>query len=273
MRAFRLLSAAALLAALALPTAAPAHHQWMLPSSTIVSGNDVWITVDAAVSNDLFYFEHNPIRLDNIRAWAPDGSEVKIENGATGKFRSVFDVHLTQKGTYKITNTGEGIGGTFMVDGKEQRLPRGTTADTLATAIPAGATEVKIAEMSNRNEIFVTSGEPTQTVLKATGKGLEFAPETHPNDLVAGEAAMFRFTIDGKAAAGIDVTVIPGGVRYRDQLNDMTLKTDAEGKVSVTWPTPGFYWLSATATDAKTSVPGATQRRMSYATTLEVMAP
>ncbi len=28
----------------------------MMPSSTVLSGDDVWVTVDAAVSNDLFYF-------------------------------------------------------------------------------------------------------------------------------------------------------------------------------------------------------------------------
>jgi hypothetical protein len=198
---------------------------------------------------------------------------MQIENGATGKFRSVFDVHLTQKGTYKIANNGGGIGGTFMVDGKEQRLPRGTTPDKLAAGIPAGATDVKLSEMSNRNEIFVTSGEPTRNVLKPTGQGLEFAPETHPNDLVAGEPAVFGFTVDGKPAANLEVTVIPGGVRYRDQLGDMKFTTDAKGQVSIKWPAPGMYWLNATASDAKTSVPQATQRRMSYATTLEVMAP
>jgi len=127
--------------------------------------------------------------------------------------------------------------------------------------------------MSNRNEIFVTSGEPTRTVLKPTGQGLEFIPETHPNDLVAGEPAVFGFTIDGKPAANLEVTIVPGGVRYRDQLGDMKLITDARGQVSIKWPAPGMYWLNATASDAKVSVPQATQRRMGYATTLEVMAP
>ena len=43
--------------ALALAAAAPltalAHKQWLLPSATVVAGNDPWITVDAAVSNQL----------------------------------------------------------------------------------------------------------------------------------------------------------------------------------------------------------------------------
>jgi uncharacterized GH25 family protein len=252
---------------------ASAHRQWMLPSATTVSGDDVWITVDAAVSNDLFYFEHMPLRLAGIHAWAPDGSEVKLENPSTGRYRSTFDVHLTQKGTYKIAALGGGINGSYRLNGEEKRLPRGTTAAELAAAIPAGATGVKIAESLSRNEIFVTSGEPSDGLLKPTGKGLELVPVTHPNDLIAGEEARFRFLIDGQPAPGIDVVIIPGGIRYRDQLNDKTLKTDAKGELAFTWPEPGFYWLNATASDSKVSVPQASQRRLSYVTTLEVQAP
>src|SRR5690606_38555813 len=69
---------------------ASAHRQWMLPSATVLSGDDVWVTVDAAISNDLFYFEHHPLRLDSVKAWAPDGSEAPIENQATGRYRSTF---------------------------------------------------------------------------------------------------------------------------------------------------------------------------------------
>src|SRR3546814_432474 len=88
---------------------ASAHRQWMLPSATVLSGDDVWVTVDAAISNDLFYFEHHPKRLDSVKAWAPDGSEAPIENQATGRYRSTFDVHLTQKGTWRIASLSEGL--------------------------------------------------------------------------------------------------------------------------------------------------------------------
>lgn len=270
-RIARTIAVLALAGAMTAPAAA--HRQWMLPSATTLSGDDVWLTVDAAISNDLFYFEHHPMRLDNVKAWAPDGSEVKIENASTARYRSTFDVHLTQKGTWKVTSSGGGIGGSYKVGGEEKRLPRGTTADQIATLIPADATDVKLSESYTRNEIFVTVGEPTSTVMKATGQGLELVPVTHPNDLFAGEAATFQFTVDGKPAAGLEVTVIPGGIRYRDSLNQMDLKTDAEGKVQITWPEPGMYWLNVTASDANTSNPRATTRRLSYVSTLEVLAP
>ena len=255
-------------------TAAQAHRQWMLPSATSLSGDDVWVTVDAAISNDLFYFEHFPMKLDNVKAWAPDGSEAKIENAATGRYRSTFDVHLPKKGTYKIANVTTGVGGTYKVNGEEKRLPRGTTKEQLATVIPAGATDVKISENLSRNEIFVTVGEPTATVMTPTNVGLELVPLTHPTDLVVGEQARFRFLADGKPASNVEVLVIPGGVRYRDQLNDRRLKTDANGEVGIDWREPGMYWINATVGGGREEgdVPAA-PRRMSYITTVEVNAP
>jgi hypothetical protein len=79
--------------------------------------------------------------------------------------------------------------------------------------------------------------------------------------------------IDGKPAAGIEVEVVPGGIRYRDQLGQLDLKTDAEGKVTITWPNPGLYWMSAGASDTNVSVKGVAQRRLGYVSTLEVLAP
>lgn len=274
--ALRLLAAAALIAA---PAMLSAHRMWMLPSGTVFSGTDSWATIDAAVSNDLFFFDHQPLRLDGIKVWQPDGSEGKLQNGATGRYRSVFDVQLDKPGTWKVGTQMSAVMGSFKANGVEQRVggrggPRpGQPAPLTVADIPANATDVKLTEVSSRNEVFLTAGAPTTTVLATTGKGLEFAPVTHPDELVAGEAATFRFLIDGKPAANLKVTVIPGGKRYRNDEGAMNLTTGADGVLTVTWPTAGMYWLNATATDAKTTVPRATERRMSYVTTLEVLTP
>jgi uncharacterized GH25 family protein len=283
------LLAMAAVAALAAPGAI-AHRMWLLPSSTVVSGIDNWVTVDAAVSNDLFYFDHQPLRAMPT-VTQPDGTEGKVENHNVGRYRATFDVHLTQQGTYRIGVLNQGVFGSYKLNGETKMIPRGTRPDQLASVIPAGATDVNTSESYARNEIFVTQGAPTNTIFKASGKGLELVPVTHPNDLVAGEAATFQFLLDGKPAAGMFVTAIPGGIRYRDSLKQMDLKTDAQGKVAITWPEPGMYWLNVTPTRPReegegpgmgqggpNAAPPAAQsgprpRRVSYTTTLEVQAP
>ncbi|MBN8816936.1 MAG: DUF4198 domain-containing protein [Sphingomonas sp.] len=265
----RFLTATAAIALVAIPASLSAHKMWLLPSTTVVSGDDGWVTFDAAASTDPFYPDHQPLRIEPV-VTAPDGSSAKVENFTVGKFRATFDLHLTQQGTWKLAITNGGVMGSWKVDGVEARLPRGTTPDKVASLIPANATDVKLAEVANRNEVFVTLGAPTDAVLKPTGQGLEFTPVTHPDDLVLGEPATLGFTLDGKPAAGLAVTIVPDGARYRDAVGEMTLTTDAKGQIKVKWPRPGKYWLNVTATGKSTAVPNA-DKRMGYVTTLEVL--
>jgi uncharacterized GH25 family protein len=230
---------------------------------------DQWITVDAAVSNDLFYFNHVPLRLDTLNIVAPDGSKLDAQNPSTGKYRSTFDVHLAQSGTYKLALINKGVFATYELDGAEKRW-RGT-ADKLATDIPKNAKNVQVTESQGRVETFVTAGAPTEKSLAPANFGLELVPVTHPNDLYAGEAASFRLLLDGKPATDLEVVVVPGGTRYRDQQNEMTLKTNAEGEFEVTWPEPGMYWLETQLQDEKASIPQAKRRRASYVATFEVL--
>jgi uncharacterized GH25 family protein len=245
MKSFIKPAALAFALAATLPLTLQAHRGWMLPSATVLSGDDPWVTVDAAISNDLFYFEHFPMRLENLVVTAPDGTIVKPENASTGRYRSTFDVHLTQKGTYKLANASTMVMASYDEGGQLKRW-RGTE-ETFAKEVPKDAKGLAVSRTSSRMEVFVTSGKPTDTVLKTTGVGLELAPITHPNDLVTGEPAKFQFLLDGKPAANVEVTLIPGGIRYRDQLKEVKVKTDAEGKFSVTFADPGMYWMNASA--------------------------
>lgn len=249
---------------------AQAHRSWLLPSATVFSGKSPWVTVDAAVSTDLFYFEHMPLRLDGLQVLTPSGQAGKAENLATGKFRSVFDVALEEAGTWKIATVSSGLMASWEEKGERKRW-RGMR-DAFAANVPAGAEKLQVTETASRIETFVTTGKPNVTALQPTGMGLELLPLTHPNDLVAGEAARFRLLMDGQPAAGVEVELVPGGKRYRDHSNDMTLTSDDKGEFSVSWPAAGMYWLSASLQDDRAVAP-ATQRRAGYVATLEVMAP
>jgi len=262
------LRAFAVSAALLAPFASHAHKAWLLPSAT-VSTVDQWVTVDGAVSNDLFYFNHNPIRLDNLVITAPDGSKVTPENSHTGKYRSVFDLQLKQNGTYKVAVVNNGLFANYEEDGKRKRW-RGT-AEKFATEVPTSAKNLQVSESIGRVETFVTAGKPSETALKPANVGLELIPVTHPNDLYAGEASKFRFLLDGKPATNLEVVVQAGGTRYRNEQEEQKLKTDANGELSINWATPGMYWLETGLQDEKTSVKQAKQRRLSYVATFEVL--
>lgn len=264
-----LIRTAALALAILAPAAAHAHKAWLLPSSTVLSGKDLAVTIDAASSNDLFYFDHRPLQLDNLVVTAPDGSTVAPENAATGKYRSTFDLPLKQPGTYRVALVMAGAFASYKENGEQKRW-RGPAAK-LAEAIPAAATDVVVTESRRRLETFVTAGSPDKAALKPTGQGLELEPVTHPNDLVAGSEASFRLLLDGKPAAGVKVEIVRGGIRYRNQLGDTTVTTGADGVFTYTWPEAGMYWLEASVTDGKVTVKNAKERRISYAATLEVL--
>lgn len=262
------LAPAALALAILLPSTAQAHKMWLVPSATVVSGESPWVGVDAAVSNSLFYPDHFAMRLDGITITAPDGSQAALQNPHMGKYRSVFDLALTQKGTYRISNASTGLIANWKENGESRRW-RGTP-ETFATEVPKNAEDLRVTQASNRVETFVTNGAPDTGALQTTGSGLELVAITHPNDLFAGEAASFRLLIDGEPAADTQVSLIRGESRYRDNPEEITTKTDAEGRFSVTWPVAGMYWLNASVQDDKTTAP-ATSRRASYVATLEVL--
>lgn len=265
----RTLTWLALAAALAAPLAAQAHKAWLQPSQTVLAGNTPWVTVDAAVSNDLFYFNHVPLRLENLTITAPDGSTMQPQNPATGKYRSVFDLELVQPGTYRMAVVNKGLNAQWQENGQPKRW-RGNAA-AFATEVPQDAQGLQVSEAMNRIETFVTSGEPTEAALKPSGQGLELVPVTHPNDLFAGEEARFRLQVDGKPAAGLEIAIVRGSTRYRNAQDEIKATTDANGEFAVTWPEAGMYWLEVTTEDAKTSVPQARQRRLGYVATLEVL--
>lgn len=248
-------------------TAAQAHDVWLLPSTTILSKAG-YVTVDAAVSNQTFHFEYRPLQLrDNLSIVAPDGTSLAAENLTQGKLRTVFDVHLEQPGTYRLAVVNDGVMASWK-DGGENKRWRGKAAD-FAINVPKNASALEVREVVSRVETFVTLGAPEP--VRPLESGLELVPVTHPNDLFAGEPASFRFLVDGKPAAGVEVTIMRGGTRYRNEPEKTTLVAGADGAFTYTWPEAGMYWLDADVQDDRTRLSEAKERRLGYTATLEVL--
>lgn len=267
-KTFALLALAAAVAVpLTLPGAAQAHRAWLAPTSTVLSGAEAWVGFDAGMSNGVFIPDHAAMNLAGLIITAPDGSTVEAQNMHRARYRSSFDVRLTQPGTYKVANVISGVMATYTENGEQKRW-RGTAAE-FPGAVPEGATDVVATRTSSRIETFVTLGQPTDTVFTNPGDGLVLIPVTHPNDLVTGEAATFRLSIDGATAAGVEVTVARGGSRYRDNPEEITVTTGADGAFSVTWPEAGMYWINAVV---RTPAQGATiASSAAYVAVVEVL--
>lgn len=268
---------AALACGTLLSLSAEAHRPWLLPSATLTDGPAPVVTVDAAISEDLFEFDSFPLQVDTLRVTAPDGSAVAPDARIEARRRITFDVKLAQKGTYRVAAVTDTVMASWKV-GSETRRWRGA-ASAAAKEVPADAPELQVTRQLQRAETFVSNDAPGPVAAGVSSEGLELVPLTNPTDLSVGDTSRFRMLLDGKPYAGADVTVIRGGNRYRYKMGELALKTDAAGEFAVAWPEAGRYWLgvnhgarggpgAAGSAPAPQSGPA---RRESYTATFEVL--
>ncbi|WNO61983.1 DUF4198 domain-containing protein [Rheinheimera sp. MMS21-TC3] len=264
----------AVAAAVLMSTSVSAHRAWIKPSATVLSGDQAIVTFDAAISNTLFHPDHFAMALEGIQIVGPTGDPVAMSHAVKGRYRSVFDVELNMQGSYKIASSYGGLRAVWRdAEGKRKMWPaRGQQADEseFTTAVPAQAADLRVSRSWRRVETFVTVGSPTKAGLQPTNQGLELMPVTHPNDLYATETATFKLLIDGQPAAGAEVEVVPGGMRYRNSQQMITLKANEQGEINITWPHAGMYFLEASYSDDKVAKP-ATIRQGNYSATFEVL--
>ena len=255
-----------------LSLSAQAHRPWLLPSATMTDGPAPVVSIDAAISEDLFEFDSFPLQLDALRVTAPDGSAVATDARVEAKRRVTFDLKLAQKGTYRIAGVTDTAMASWKVGGETKRW-RGAPAD-LASQVPADAQDLQVSRQLARAETFVTNEAPSTLATAVVGEGLELQPLSNPTDLSVGDTSRFRLLLDGKPYAGADVTVIRGGNRYRYKMGEIALKADGAGEFSVAWPEAGRYWLGVS--HGGRGGPGAASgaapaRRESYSATFEVL--
>lgn len=274
------------LALASFPALTHAHRQWILPSTTVLSGEGQWISVEAASSNNLFFPNHRPLRLESIVVLDPDGQPVQPQNAVTGEIRTSFELKLEKHGTYAISQApgsgrrpaaggpgaqgGATLMGSWTENGQVQRW-RGTPESLVKEGV-AAKPGFKLQDRGSRTLVtYVTVGAPTTKVLTPKGEGFELEFVTHPNDLFHGEPATFRLLADGKPVAGGEVTIVAGDDRFRNDAGEIVFKSGKDGLVKIEWPAPGRFWLEASA-----SVPGtlhgvASEKTSTFITVLEVL--
>ncbi|MCV6636151.1 DUF4198 domain-containing protein [Candidatus Albibeggiatoa sp. nov. NOAA] len=248
-----------------------AHPLWVLPNEFSVSSEGAaWITVDVTASNVLFNYDHS-FNLDNVLIHSPDGNKKPIDYYFKGHLRSVFDLQLTQNGTYKIEMKRPPLFfTTYKTEGNSRPQRLLADKEKAKAQLPADAQEVKTLLIHMESSTYVTNNGLSEQVLQPTGKGLELQAITHPNDIVRGEPVEFQLLVNGQPTADIDVELTPSGTQYRNERGALKFKTDAEGKFSFT-PEQAGAWLMLAGVNQPSDTPLADMKRLMLYMTLEVV--
>jgi len=257
-------------------TTAHARSFWLLPSDTTLTPADQWVTVDVGMSTAPLEHSVMGLPLTHLRVTAPDGTPVAPQNATVGALRTVFDLPVKQRGSYRLVMVNDSFFATWKDPTTGNPVRWRGTAQEFAQKVPTNASDVpelQAGQMLWRIESFITVGAPTP--LPAANyyadQGLEMRPVTHPNDLAVGEAAQFAFHLNGKPAADLEITLTPGGFRWRNSADVIRLTTNAQGQIQVRWPAAGMYLINASAKDEQGDNPLAKQRQLFYAGTVEVL--
>ena len=244
---------------------ASAHKPWIMPTNTFIEAKEVTVTIDGAISDQLFEFDTNTMKFDGATVTDPDGAVTPVPAPTSGRFRSSVDLKLPKDGTYKVALVSSNTMGSYKVNGEMKRFRN--EAD-----VPAGATDITRSTNHTRIETFVTANKSSMGAFKPSGEGLEMIPLTNPTELRAGETARMRFTLDGKPLANQPFSLIPGGVRYRGVLGEIRLVTDAKGEATIKLPAANQYWLGTSyPNDQRKGPPENGAKRYSYSATLAVL--
>ena len=92
---------------------ASAHNVWIRPSSTQLSGEKDYVTIDSGASDFPFDVNHNGRPTENLHAYAPDGKEIPTSHSTGshisnnyGSYDSVLSFKVTKAGDYRVSCEG-----------------------------------------------------------------------------------------------------------------------------------------------------------------------
>lgn len=229
------------------------HGRWILPSHTQLSGDKSQvITLDMSISNELFQGDygflysvpkgHKGPPPASLNMLTPNG---KVVNKLPFEYftrKSVGQAKLEQNGTYLFNLLQEPL---YFVTYTDTKGKFGRAFGKRAQVkLPANAQNISAVQMiSNITSYVSRNGQTTPPLIE---QGLSLGKGTHPNDLFVGEKAQLQLLFNGKPVkAGVNVQLIPGGTRYRNDREVHQLTTDDKGMIEFAWNKAGIWLLEA----------------------------
>lgn len=249
-----------------------AHSRWMVPSHTVISGNDsTSVALDMSISNDIFHPDNpygglTPSQLatgdskaskkngpvhplakiaqsTKLVVTAPNGEQSNNTPIVDFGRKSVANVVLSESGTYRFELTQNPIYFTSYSD--ETNAPGRIFGidEKSMQQLPKNARNIEKTQLVNRVQSFVTRNDSSRKSIEPTGEGLELIFKTHPNDLFVNESSSMTLMLNGKALSDSEIKLVKGGTRYRNDRRVQNFRSNAKGEFSIHWREPGRYLL------------------------------
>ena len=274
----RILTRISLLGLLSISSVCQAHGRWIVPSSTIVSGEEPTpISFDISLSNDVFHPDRAyggiPLSLvqmgkkveyatepqspgeAEMRQW---GASVKLKV-STPSGNEYFDSPIVNLGNKSVTATVLTEDGTYAIETSHPpvqyisyKSKNGDAGKQFGPynldTLPEGAKEIKKIRLIPSLKTFVTRNTLSHKVLELKGSGLELQFSTHPNELFVGEATTITALFNGKKLSdNVSIKLTRAGTRYRNNRNQQNFEVNDSGSFKIDWEIADLYVLEIEA--------------------------
>ena len=253
---------------------AHAHGRWIIPSSTIVSGDeDSPVSFDISLSNDVFHPDrayggiplsiiefHKQVAYSakptssyeaDLRAWnasvklrmtPPSGLKDKDLPLINLLNKSSSATQLAENGTYLFETSHPPVQYiSFKKPNGEYSKQFG--AFNLKT-LPQGATDIRKIRLVPQIRTYVTKNTLSEQVLQIKQKGLELQFSAHPNELFVGESLTVNALFNGKNLTdNTRIKLTRAGTRYRNNRDQKLFTLSDSGSFEITWERSDMYLL------------------------------
>lgn len=288
-------------------TQAAAHSRWLVPTHTILSGEETEVVaIDLSISNDIFHpdfalggvplkdvalllageklakkptpkdpgaaFRQQLAQSTKLEVVQPNGEITHSEALINFGRKSTTAIELAQSGTYRVGVVQNPIYFTLFKDAEGNRGREFGKLEQVKASLPKGATDISVMKVNNRVETYITRNDLNTTALAVTGNGLELVFSGHPNELFVKEKHTIQLLANGKPVAeGTEVKLTREGTRHRNDRELIIATTDSKGFFELVIDKAGFYLLEVEIKVDATEK-GVNTERLGLYTTLEVNA-
>lgn len=232
------LAAFALAALTMAPGRGAAHTSYLLPS-VFSASSERMVTIEASFAERQFFRPEVAVTSEKFHVLRPDGRRDTFDRVETLSQVTVLESDLSEQGTYRFT-TGERLG-----RAGSQVFENGDWRPLEPGAAPPAGAKTRTSQTVTVAEAYVTKGAPTRAAVDAPSGRLVIRTSAHPNDIYLAEGVTLSFTFDGAPIAGQTVELDREGGALEEPKFHKVLKTDAAGKLRLTFDRPGTYLVMA----------------------------